>query len=405
MEKQLLSTTLASRGNFSLIQQYINLKQYSREFGILFEFVKNYYERDENAKLVDVTVLREQINAEIQNEKHRDRFLAYLDESAAMEVSSANVKDVVLGMKRNELALQLATAIANGQEHGKVLEEYQDLCQLSSLDELADRGVEVFDSPDLDDLINHATDTSNKLVVYPLALNERLDGGLEGSDHMTIMARPEMGKTGLILTMACGFARQGKVGIVFNNEERIERLRMRGLSCATGMTAQEIRADPARAKALAKENGFHNIIFIAMSPGSPRQIEAFVDRYKAKWFIVDQLRNLNIKSDTKTNMLEEGAKAVRNIGKKYDAVSISVTQAGDSAEGKAVLSMGDVDSSNTGIPGACDVLLGVGATDEQKKSGIRVISLSKNKIGGVHEDFPVRFNQWLSKYVSLRDNS
>jgi replicative DNA helicase len=212
-----------------------------------------------------------------------------------------------------------------------------------------------------------------------------------------------MGKTALELTMACGFAKQGKVGIVFNNEERVERLRMRGLCCATGMTAKEVRADPDRAKALAREVGFHNIIFISLSPGSPQQIEAFVDRYKAKWFIVDQLRNLNVKSDTKTNQLEEGAKSMRNIAKKFDAVAITITQAGDSAEGKAVLTMGDVDSSNTGIPGACDVLLGIGATEEQKRTGIRVLSLSKNKIGGVHDDFPVRFNPWLSRYVSIKD--
>ena len=65
--------------------------------------------------------------------------------------------------------------------------------------------------------------------------------------------------------------------------------------------------------------------------------------------------------------------------------------------------MGDVDSSNTGIPGACDVLLGVGATDQQKAQGSRVLSLSKNKSGGVHDNFPVRFNQWLSKYVSFKE--
>lgn len=404
MEKQLLATVLTSKDSFSLINQYINLKQYSREFGILFDFVKEYYGRDEGAKLVDTVVFKEQLNAQVQNEKHRERFLKYLDEAIATEPSAANVKDVVLGMKKNELALQLATAIANGAEHGKILEEYNNLLHFSSLDEFTEKGVEIYDNSDIDDLINHTVDTSNKLIVYPLALNERLDGGLEGSDHLTLLARPEMGKTGLILTMATGFARQGKRGIVFNNEERIARLRMRALCCCTGMTQQEIRANPQAAKDIAEQMGFHNIIFIALSPGSPGQIEAFVEKYKAEWFVVDQIRNLNVKSDTKTNQLEEAAKSVRNIGKKYNAVAISVTQAGDSAEGKAVLTMGDVDSSNTGIPGACDVLLGVGATEEQKRNGIRVISLSKNKIGGVHDDFPVRFNQWLSKYVSIKDN-
>jgi hypothetical protein len=94
---------------------------------------------------------------------------------------------------------------------------------------------------------------------------------------------------------------------------------------------------------------------------------------------------------------------MRNIAKKYDAVAITVTQAGDSAEGKAVLDMGDVDSSNTGIPGACDVLLGIGATEQHKEQGLRILSLSKNKLGGVHDSFPVRFNPAISKYVSSKE--
>lgn len=366
--------------------------------------MREYYERDENARLVDTAVMTEQIAASVQNEKHRERFQKYLEEAVAMEASSANVKDVVLGMKKNELSIKLAQALANGDEHDKLLEEYSNLIKFQTLDEYSERGVEVYENDDIGDLFVEDEQADAKLKVYPLALNERLDGGLQGSDHVTLMARPEMGKTGMILTMATGFARQGFRGIVFNNEERIKRLRMRALCCATGMTAKEIKAEPEKAKQLATEMGFHNIVFIALSPGHPAQIEAFVKRYQAKWFIVDQLRNLAVKSDTKTNQLEEAAKSVRNIAKKYDAVAVSVTQAGDSAEGKAVLSMGDVDSSNTGIPGACDVLLGIGATDEQKKSGIRVLSLSKNKIGGIHDDFPVRFSQFHSKYISIKDN-
>jgi hypothetical protein len=170
------------------------------------------------------------------------------------------------------------------------------------------------------------------------------------------------------------------------------------------MTAAEIRANPQAAKDIAEQVGYHNIIFVSLSPGTLSQIEAFVDRYKAKWFIVDQIRHLNMKADNRTNQLEAAANGVRNIAKKYDAIGISITQAADSATGKAVLEMGDVDSSNVGIPGACDVLLGIGGTNEQRNQNVRVLSLAKNKIGGMHDNFPVRFNPFLSKYVSIKDN-
>ena len=403
MEQQLLKLVIHSRDDFDLIRQHITTKAYSREFGIVFDYISDYYERDQNADHVNVNLLVELMSSTMTNEKHVERFKEFIEEAQEADVSAANVKQVILQAKQREVGNELAIAIANGKEHEELLQRYSDLLEYTDLDDLLEKGVEVYDASSLDDLINHETDPASKLQIYPLALNDRVDGGVQGSDHITVIARPEAGKTGLILTMANGFARQGAVGIIFNNEERITRLRLRALSCATGMTAHEIRANPQAAKDIAEQMGYHNIIFVSMSPGTPRQIEAFVERYKAKWFIVDQLRHLAIKSDTRTNQLEAAANAIRNIAKKYDAVAITVTQAGDSAEGKAVLDMGDVDSSNTGIPGAYDVLLGIGATEQHKEQGVRILSLSKNKLGGVHDAFPVRFNPAISKYVSSKE--
>lgn len=400
MESKLTKLMLDSRADYELVVQHISLKNYSKEFSIIQGFIKDYYDRDSKAERVNTDLLVDLISASVQNEKHVERFKEFVEEALATDISAANVKEVVLQAKKQEMGNELAIAIVNGKEHDALLKKYNEIMDFTDLDELLEKGVEVYDASSLDDLIEHETDPASKLQVYPLAINERLDGGMQGSDHLTLIARPEMGKTGLILTMANGFARQGAVGIVFNNEERVTRLRLRALSCATGMTATEIRANPQAAKDIAEQMGYHNIIFVSMSPGTPRQIEAFVERYKAKWFIVDQLRHLAVKSDTRTNQLEEAANAMRNIAKRYDAIAITVTQAGDSAQGKAVLDMGDVDSSNTGIPGACDVLLGIGGTEQQIAQGIRTLSLSKNKIGGVHDSFPVRFNPRISKFVS-----
>lgn len=400
MESKLTKLMLDSRADYELVVQHINLKNYSKEFSIIQGFIKDYYERDSKAERVNTELLVDLISASVQNEKHVERFKEFVEEALATDISAANVKEVVLQAKKQEMGNELAIAIVNGKEHDALLTKYNELMAYVDLDALTEKGVEVYDTSDLDDLINHETDTTNKLRVYPLALNERLDGGLQGSDHVTIFAPPELGKTALELTMASGFARQGAVGIVFNNEERITRLRLRALSCCTGMTASEIRANPQAAKDIAEQLGFHNIIFISLSPGTLSQIDAFVDRYKAKWFIVDQMRHLAMKSDNRTNQLEAAAVGIRTIAKRYDAVAISITQAADSAQGKSVLDIGDVDSSNVGIPGACDVLLGIGATEQQKEQNIRVLSLSKNKLGGVHDSFPVRFHPGLSKYVS-----
>lgn len=390
---------LKSRESFALIQSFINEKLYSREFQIVKGFVKDYYERDAKAQEVDLGLLGELISSEVLNEKHAAKFAELAHEAYAFDTSAGNVKQVILNAKKRELSVELASAIANEKPHEELVESYSDLLKYTDLDALVEDGAEVYTADTLDDLLDHQR--QGIMMLYPLSLNEKCDGGVGPSDHVVIIARPETGKTALVLTIACGFARQGFPGIVFSNEENIQKLRKRALYCCTGMTKQEVDADPERAKRLANEMGYHNIIFISLSPGTPEQVEAFVKKFGAKWFFMDQIRNLAMRSENRTGQLEMAAQAMRNIAKRHGAAAFSITQAGDSASGKAILDMGDVDGSNTGIPGACDVLLGIGGTEEQKSQGIRVLSLSKNKLGGVHDSFPVRFNQWISKYVSI----
>lgn len=402
MENQILSATLQSRECYELFAQHLNPKRWSREFQIVFGYISDYYTRDKNATAVDLAVLEQIVTGSVQNEKHAEKFLTYIKEAASAEHSSANIKEAVLIAKRNELALALALAITNGKDHVDLLEEYNSLLSVESIEASQESGVETYTDADMETLLLEEQDRTGVIPIYPKALMERLDGGLKGSDHMIIIARPEAGKTALILTIACAIARSGQRVVIFNNEERISRLYIRAISCITGLTVADVRANIYKAKEIAIERGFSNMVFVSMSPGSPKQIEEELDKYPdCKCFIVDQLRNLNVKSENKTQQLEEAAKAIRNIAKARNLVAISVTQAGDSAEGKSVLGMGDVDSSNTGIPGACDVLLGVGANEQQKAEGVRILTPIKNKITGDHEPFPTRINPIISKYVSI----
>ena len=83
---------------------------------------------------------------------------------------------------------------------------------------------------------------------------------------------------------------------------------------------------------------------------------------------------------------------MRNFAKRYKLLAVSITQAGDSANGKAILSRGDIDNSNVGIPGASDLMIGIGASHEQEISGERTLSFPKQKISGNKMPIPVFFN-------------
>ena len=65
------------------------------------------------------------------------------------------------------------------------------------------------------------------------------------------------------------------------------------------------------------------------------------------------------------------------------------------------MDLGDVDYSNTGIPGQADLMIGLGANDNHKAAGEIVISLPKNKVSAVHEAFAVSTEPHLSKILSI----
>jgi predicted ATP-dependent serine protease len=210
-----------------------------------------------------------------------------------------------------------------------------------------------------------------------------------------------MGKTMLVIEMMAGFARQGLKTLYIGNEDPIADINMRVVNRLTNMTKEEVVKNPAVADAEARTNGYEEIVLMAMAPGTTREITKEIENYQPDILVLDQLRNLNMAQDNYVLALEQAAKQARQWAKRYSCVVVSVTQAGDSAAGKAVLDMGDVDFSNTGIPSQCDVMVAMGASDAQVAQGERMLSLPKNKVSGRHEYFAVSVDPQLSKVISF----
>ena len=98
---------------------------------------------------------------------------------------------------------------------------------------------------------------------------------------------------------------------------------------------------------------------------------------------------MRVAADSKNAQLEAAANEARSVGKDARLLVVSITQAGNSATDKVYLDMNDVDNSKTGIPGAVDLMIGVGADNAMKANGLLGISLPKNKLGGLHDKFTV----------------
>lgn len=402
MEKELLACALHSRQDYEQIVQYIpaKSKSYSPEFQAIFGKITEWYERDSNAQSVSSEVLSEQLTATVRSEKALSRLQLLVSEAAS--VSVPNVMDVVLSAKRQEVADKLSAALVQG-EHGEkvdaLLAEYQELKEASSLDEADSDDVMI--DVDIASLMVQEYDPTNVIPLYPKSLNDRLDGGAKKGHHVTVFARPNIGKTAFTVNLGSGVARNGKRVMHLINEDRKEDVYLRYVCNLSGMDKHSVRDNPAEAQHKAGQNGLSNVIVISIKPGTPEQIKRLVQKYKPDVVIVDQLRNLQVKADSRVNQLESAATAMRNIGKQENVLMVSVTQAGDSARDKLILDDGDIDFSNTGIPAQADLLIGIGCNEEHKGTGHRVLNLIKNKIGAVEESFPVKIQESLSRYTSV----
>ena len=409
MEAQLLAASLTSRDSYELIKEYITLKSstYSKQFQVVMNKLGEYYARDSAAVKADVDLLLTQISETIRNDKHIATFRDMLSAAQAVDLSEANVKATVLLAKQQEVGDRLSQALVMDAGQAKVdelLQELQALRAVTSIEQLASQeeaarvlsGAEL----DLDALLHKENDASNLIKLYPTSLNERVDGGVKRGHHIIIFARPNAGKTATCVHMSCGFLHQGFRVLYIINEDREEDIYLRHVNNLSGYDKYSLTGNSQEAQTKARSRGIDRLVIAGLAPGSIKQIAELIEQHSPDVVIVDQLRNLNVRADSRVNQLDAAARGVRDLGKYYNVLMVSVTQAGDSAEGKAVLDMGDVDFSNTGIPAACDVLLAIGKDATLEAEQRRMISLPKNKLGR-EEHFVVNITPSLSRLSNV----
>jgi KaiC/GvpD/RAD55 family RecA-like ATPase len=303
-----------------------------------------------------------------------------------------------IAVRREAVADKLASTLLAGKDAGELVEEYQ---RWNSADAILseEEGPETYVAMSMREIME--TDNPDALIkVWPTALNDRLDGGLLRGHHLVVFARPEMGKTLFLVNAMVGFLKQNLRVLYIGNEEPLQMTAQRMISRITGYDKAACHMEPDAAYEKALENGYDNWVATKLTPGSIPEIERECEKWEPDVLVVDQLRNLRMREDNYVQKLEKAAAAVRQIGKKYNCLVLSATQAGDSATDKPVLDMGDVDSSNTGIPAQADVMVGISATPDDFELDRRMVSLPKNKRSGDHTSFPVKLDKTRSRIMS-----
>lgn len=391
MEQQILAAAFVDREVFNRLEIVGAEKQLSDVSTIIYKELQEYYKRDSEAYYVDKEIIISSLTR--KHPKHGDTF-TQLVKALPTEVSVNNVTEEIAALTRQNIEMRLSGAFASGNRKliNDLLDEYTQLetCVLEK-----GRG-SVYIAPSIEGLLQR-TARENRIAIYPKRLTDVLEGGMLRKHHAVIFARPEKGKTIFALNAAYGFLKQGLKTLYVSNEDAPDDIMERFLWRLTGLGKYGVRNDLRKAEEIALSRNYDKFILAELTPGTPYEIESLINEFEPDCLIVDQTRNLLVKENNRVVQLEQAAQAIRTLGKKYNLVSLSFFQAGDSAEGKRILNMGDLDFNNTGVQSTADLMIGIGADYDMEVSGFRMLSFPKNKISGSKVPTQVRIDPLNTK--------
>ena len=403
METKIIASVISGRDHWESVYPHIGDDDLTPEGDMIWRMIKEYYDRDKKATSVDLEILTKKVYRKVQdNPKHKELLEVYLQRVSTVDVSSINVVAEVLEYKKDVVRIHLADALVAGNQ-----EQSRDLIdKLQALDLAVDLDLgvdEEFQGMDVSVLLESIS-SENLIRVAPRSLNNKIGGGAMRGHHILVAASPETGKSLVALNMTNGFVNQGLKVLYIGNEDPIVSLVLRFVCNLTNMTQAELLEDTHTGMTRAKAQGYDNAVFVGLSPGTLPEIRSLINKHKPDVLIVDQLRNVQApKSENRTNQLETVARGMRDFARQYNMLVVSVTQAADTARNKLMLDMGDIDGSNVGMPGACDVMVMIGMNQEYYNNDERHITLAKNKLTGDHASWAVRIDKHTSRIIDPSD--
>lgn len=399
-EPRIIKAIITSRDAFGAIRDHLDGGDLSPDGQGIFEAVAAFYQTDPKATCCDVGILKSQIERSSRSNKAAESIHRSIDIALGQDLPSAlNLAKEAISAKRYSIGLKLAGQLTGTKPADKsLIRQYLDLDYKAEHEQSSE---ELFTGVTAQALARKSFNKEGLIKLWPESLNMQVDGGVRGGHHIVIFAPTEMGKSLFVINLCAGFLKQGLRVLYIGNEDPASDIMMRMMSRLTGMNKYEIIENPDKADGILASRNWDKFTFAALCPGTFDKIDELAESTQAQVVILDQLRNIDMDSESRTQALEKAATEARNLARRRNIPVVSVTQAGDSASGRAVLDRGDIDSSNIGIPGQADLMLGIGATAEMEQQNMRTLSFPKNKLSGKHTPISVLIDPMLSKVIDV----
>lgn len=385
-----IAALLDSRDVYAALKGRILLSDFS-EFGRqIVKSAVRFYKDDENADAVDRNILAASLRQVFPNSKQSDALVDYLDDVPRSK-STANAANLYLQIRKRKHGLDIADLILKGADSAKVDEA---IAKYQSLDKDTSTAVQIKERLTYEDLYGEGNN-QEKLRVYPKRLNTVLRGGVRRGNNILVFGRPDAGKTLVTVNLAAGMAHAGLKVLYIANEESPAEIQRRFLSrlgrvSLHALNQEDVKKEGAAwklAEGRAMERGYKNVI-VTNEYRQTRDLEALVERVRPDVLVLDQIRHVNEQLDLLQRQ-ETVTRWLRDTAQSHNLIGIGTAQAGNSAEGQSIVRLTDLDFSNTGVQGACDLMIGLAVTDEMRNTNKRVVCVCRNKISGVEATFPI----------------
>ena len=236
----------------------------------------------------------------------------------------------------------------------------------------------------------------------------RVVEGINAGHLIEVGARPNTGKTSFhasLIASPQGFAHQGANCIILCNEESAHRVGARYLTAATGMTMQEIKQNPSKARDLyapVKER-----IRIKDATGRDMSwVESVAKSYKPDLILLDMGDKFALTAGfaRMDEALKANAIYARQIAKQHQCAMFYMSQLSADAEGRIELNQSMMEGSRTGKAAEADLMILIAKNPTsnevgQEEDNERHINIVKNKLTGWHGRVKCNLEYKTARYV------
>ena len=300
----------------------------------------------------------------------------------AQEVLSKLFQQVV-----GEDIANLGFDYVNGDKNS--LEPLRDLLERYGDDFTPDLRIE-WDDIEIDTLLN-MNDLESQWSFNVPSLTRKIEG-VNAGHLIEVGARPNTGKTSFhasLIAAPNGFAHQGAKCVILCNEEASHRVGARYLTAATGMTIQEVKANPTRARD-AYESVKKNIKIKDASNRDMAWVESVCKSYKPDIVILDMGDKFARTGGfaRPDEALKANAIYARQIAKSHNCAIFYMSQLSADAEGKVLLNQSMMEGSRTGKAAEADLMVLIAKNPvvdgQDEEDTQRHLNEVKNKLSGWH---------------------